>query len=113
MAILEFKFSMIQLQESLDITSMGKLSSVLINPYNLSVILQQVSLQVPAGLSTLTGLTLEEMYVYYTVTKVYALATSKSIRFLLIYHLRLLINTLSCTKSIPYPSSTRALVNLL
>ena len=63
MAILEFKFSVIQLQEALDVTSMGQLSSVLINPYNLSVILQQVSLQLPAGLSMLTGLTVEEMYV--------------------------------------------------
>ena len=44
MAILELKFSMTQLQESLDVTSIGKLSSVLINPYNLSSILQQVSL---------------------------------------------------------------------
>ena len=56
-AILELKFSIVQLQESLDATSMGQLSSVLINPYNLSVILQQVSLQLPAGLSMLTVLT--------------------------------------------------------
>jgi septal ring factor EnvC (AmiA/AmiB activator) len=48
MAILELKFSLMQLQESLDVTSSGKLSSVLINPYNLSTILQQVSLQLPA-----------------------------------------------------------------
>ena len=64
MAILETNLSIIQLQESLDITSVGKLSSVLIKPHNLSNILQQVSLQLPAGLSMLTGLTVEEMYVY-------------------------------------------------
>ena len=40
MAILELKFSIVQLQESLDVTSLGQLSSVLINLYNLSVILQ-------------------------------------------------------------------------
>ena len=80
MAILELKFSAIQLQESLDITSMGQLSSVFINPYNLSAILQQVSLQLPAGLSMLTGLAVEETYVYYTISKVHAIATSKSIR---------------------------------
>jgi septal ring factor EnvC (AmiA/AmiB activator) len=51
MAILELKFSVLQLLEALHVTSMGQLSSVLINPYNLSVILQQVSLQLPAGLS--------------------------------------------------------------
>jgi hypothetical protein len=79
MAILELKFSMTQIQEWLDVTSTGKLSSVLINPYNLSDILQQVSLQLPAGLSMLTGLTTEEMYVYYTVATVHAVATSKSV----------------------------------
>ena len=61
-------------------TSLGQLSSVLINPYNLSVILQQVNLQLPAGLSMLTGLSIQEMYVYYTVAVVHAVATYKSIR---------------------------------
>jgi hypothetical protein len=83
MAMIELKFELIQLQESLDVTSAGKLSSVLINPYNLSVILQQVSLQLPAGLSMLTGLTVEEMYVYYTVAEVHAVATSRNIRLLI------------------------------
>jgi len=64
MAILDLRFSITQMQESLDVTSNGKLSSVLINPYNLSEILQQVSLQLHAGLSMLTGLTIEDMYVY-------------------------------------------------
>ena len=50
MAILDLRFSIMQMQESLDVTSNGKLSSALINPYNLSEILQQVSLQLPAGL---------------------------------------------------------------
>jgi hypothetical protein len=76
MAIVELKFDLLQLQESLDVTSNGKLSSVLISPYNLSNILQQVSLQLPAGLSMLTGLTVEEMYVYYTVAMVHTVATS-------------------------------------
>jgi len=53
---------------------------VLINPQNLSSILQQVSLQLPAGLTMLTGLTVEEMYVNYTVASVYADATSTNIR---------------------------------
>ena len=80
MAIFELKFSITQLQGSLDITSLGQMSSVLINPYNLSVILQHVSLQLPAGLSLLTGLTVEEMYVYYTIVTVHTIATSKNIR---------------------------------
>jgi hypothetical protein len=53
---------------------------VLINPYKLSVILQQVSLQLPQGVSMLTGLAEEDMYVYYTIAMVHAVATSKSIR---------------------------------
>jgi len=61
MAILDLRFSITQLHESLDVTSNGNLSSVLINPYNLSEILQQVSLQLPAGLSMLTGLTVGDM----------------------------------------------------
>ena len=80
MAILDLRFSVTQMQESLDVTSNGKLSSALISPYNLSEILQQVSLQLPAGLSMLTGLTIEDMYVYYTIATVHAVATSKSIR---------------------------------
>ena len=80
MAILELKLSIIQLQEAIDVTSLGQLCSVLIHPYNLSVILQQVSLQLPAGLSMLTGLTVQEMYVYYTISAVHAVATSRNIR---------------------------------
>jgi hypothetical protein len=37
--MMEMKFSLIQVQESLDLTSVGKLSSTLINPYNLSELL--------------------------------------------------------------------------
>jgi hypothetical protein len=51
----------VQLQEAINVTSIGQLSGVLINQYNLSVILQQVSLQLPAGLSMITGLTVEEI----------------------------------------------------
>jgi hypothetical protein len=80
MAILDIKFSLTQLQEALDLTSLGKLSSVLSNPDNLSMILQQVSLQLPPGVSMLTGLTVEDVYVYYTIATVHAVATSKSIR---------------------------------
>jgi hypothetical protein len=80
LAILEFKFSLVQLQESLDVTSVGKLSSNLISPNNLSDLLKQVSLHLPAGTSMLTGLTIEEMYVYYAVANVHATATSRGIR---------------------------------
>jgi len=80
MAILELKSSIIRLQEALDITRLGQLSSVPTNPYNLSVILQQVRLQLPAGLSKLTGLTVQEMYVYYTIATLHAVTSCKNIR---------------------------------
>ena len=80
MAILELKFSVTKIQEALDVTRVGSLSSLLINPYNLSEIQKQVSLQLPAGLTMLTGLSVEDMYVYYTVATVHAIATSTSIR---------------------------------
>jgi hypothetical protein len=43
MATLEMKFCLTQQQEPLDLTSIGKLSSVSIIPYNLSTFLQQVT----------------------------------------------------------------------
>jgi hypothetical protein len=57
-----------------------KLSNVLINPYNISADLQRLSLQLPAGLSMLTGLTVGEMCVYYTAATVHAVDSSKNIR---------------------------------
>jgi hypothetical protein len=72
LAILEMKFSLVQLQGSLDLTSVGKLSSTLINPQNLSELLKQVSLHLPTGTSMLTGLTVQEMYVYYAVANAHA-----------------------------------------
>ena len=80
LAIFEVKFSLAQLQESLDLTSLEKHSCTLINPYNLSTTLQQVSLQLPEGITMLIGITVEEMYVYYAVAAVHAVATTKGIR---------------------------------
>jgi hypothetical protein len=88
MAILGVKFEVAQLQEALDVTSNGKLSSMLIHPYNLLVIFQQVNLQLHAGLSVLVGLTVEKMYVYYAVATVHAVATSRSIRLLIVISLK-------------------------
>jgi hypothetical protein len=47
------KFSLLQLQESLDLTNVGKLSSTLTNPYNLSELVQQVNLDLPKGTQVL------------------------------------------------------------
>ena len=74
-----------QLQEAMDVISLSQLSSVLIHPYNLLKILQQISLQLPAGLTMLTGLTVQEMYLYYAIAVVHAVATSRNINYLWIY----------------------------
>jgi hypothetical protein len=83
--MMEMKFSLIQLQESLDLTSVGKLSSTLINPYNLSQLLQEVNLHLPKSTSMLTGLSIEDMYIYYAVAAVHATATSKTFDILLTF----------------------------
>ena len=102
--MMEMKFSLIQLQESLDLTSVGKLSSTLINPYNLSGLLQQVSLHLPKGTSMLTGLSIEDMYIYYAVATVHATATSRSIRLFIDLPLRAADRsfTLYQTHSLPF-----------
>jgi hypothetical protein len=71
------KFSLIQLQGSLDLTNVGKLSSTLTNPYHLSELLQQINLDLLKGTQMLTGLKIEDMYIYYAVAAVHATATFK------------------------------------
>jgi hypothetical protein len=65
----EIKCSLIQLQESLDLTSVGKLGSTLINPYNLPELLQQVNLHLPKGTSMSSRLSTEDMYIYWSCVK--------------------------------------------
>jgi hypothetical protein len=61
--MMEMKFSLMQLQESLVLTSVGKLSSTSINPYNLSELLQQVNLHLLKGTSMQRGLSIEDLYI--------------------------------------------------
>jgi hypothetical protein len=61
----------------------------------------------------LTGLTVKEMYVYYTVATMHAAVTFKSIRLFTDIPLKAADRYFSCIKSIPYPFSIQALVNSL
>jgi hypothetical protein len=61
----ELKFTVIQLQQSA-----GRLSSVLIPPYNLSKMLQGVTLRLPQDVSLIACCNVENMYVYYEVEAV-------------------------------------------
>lgn len=80
MAVFEIKTCLAQTLTALDMTSLGKLSTSLIRPHNLSDILQQVSLKLTSGTSMITTTTVEDMYIYYDLATVHAAATSDSIR---------------------------------
>jgi hypothetical protein len=54
--------AVIQLQEGLETSATGRLSSVLILPHNLSKILQEVTLRLPQDVSLIAGSNTEDMY---------------------------------------------------
>lgn len=62
------------MQEPSGLTCMGKLCGVYINRYNLSAILQLVSLELLTGLSMIIGLTVEDMYMYVATGRVVAMS---------------------------------------
>jgi hypothetical protein len=71
---------LIQLHEGIDVSSSGRLSSVLVPPHNLSALLQQIVLKLPRDVSFLTGTEVDYMNVYYSVAKVQAYSTAGSIQ---------------------------------
>jgi hypothetical protein len=85
---LQLEQEFIKIHEGLDVTSTGKLSAVLLPPHNLSQILQQVALKLPSDISLLAGTNLEDMFIYYEVSKVHAYTTSSEIRLLIRIPLR-------------------------
>jgi ABC-type transporter Mla subunit MlaD len=70
--VIQLQQSILRLQEGLDTSATGRLSSVLIPPHNLSKILQEVIFKLPPDVSLVAGFTIENMYVYYEVAKVQA-----------------------------------------
>jgi hypothetical protein len=76
---LQLEQEFIKIRQGLDITSTGKLSAELLPPQNLSEILQQVALRLPADVSLLARTSLQDMFVYYEVVTVQAYATSSEI----------------------------------
>jgi hypothetical protein len=77
---LRLQQELMQLHEGIDISSSGRLSSVLVPPNNLSGLLQQFALKLPRDVCLLAGTDLDNMYVYYDVARVQAYATLGSIR---------------------------------
>jgi hypothetical protein len=78
--VIQLQQSALRLQEGLDVSATGRLSSVLIPPSNLSRVLQEVVLRLPQGISLIAGFAIEDMYKYYEVATVQAYATSSNIR---------------------------------
>jgi hypothetical protein len=77
---LRLQQKLIPLHEGIDVSSSGRLSSVLVPPHNLSVILQQVVLKLLRDISLITGMEVNNMHAYYDVARVPAYSTTGSIR---------------------------------
>lgn len=69
-----------QLQESIDVTALGRLSHVLVTPSNLTQILKDITMQLPRDISLITVPTLDTIHVYYEIARVHAVATETGIR---------------------------------
>lgn len=76
----EVNRQLIQLQESLDVTSNGQLSSILLPPEKLNSILKEVVPKLPTGLSLVINTEIDQIYHYYNLAKVSAIAYKNVIR---------------------------------
>jgi hypothetical protein len=107
--VLQLQQSVIQLQEGLEISAAGRLSSVLIPPHNLSKILQEVTLRLPQDISLIAGSNVENMYVYYEVATVQAYATAAAIRLIVRIPLRGADRVMTLFKNVPLPTYSEVL----
>jgi hypothetical protein len=98
--VIQLQQSVLRLQEGLDISATGRLSSVLIPPHNLSKFLQEVVLKLPPDVSLIAGCAIENMYVYYEIAKVQAYATTTAIRLVVRLPLRGADRVMTLFKSI-------------
>lgn len=101
---------LIQLQEALDVTSTGYLSSVLIPPAKLTELLKEIVLKLPVGLSLIVKTELDKIYSYYQIVNVHAISIKNVIRLVIDIPLQ---NThsnfeLYNVKSLPYFDNTLA-----
>jgi hypothetical protein len=80
-AALRLQEEFIELHEGIDVSSSGRLSSILILPNNPSALLQQIALKLPRDVSLITSTDKDNMYIYYDVGRVQAYAMIGEIRF--------------------------------
>jgi hypothetical protein len=91
------------MQEGLETSVTGRLTSVLIPPHNLSKILQEITLRLPQDVSLIAGSNTEDMYeyVHYEVATVQACAATTATR-LLAFRWETQIWSWSFSKVYPY-----------
>ena len=98
------EYELSKLMTGLDVTSNGRLSSLLIPPDKLSKILSSVSQELTHDLSLIASTKLEEMYIYYELADIHAIYQTKYIKLIIEIPLktenRLL--DLYSVKSLPY-----------
>jgi hypothetical protein len=92
------------LQEGLEAYATGRLSSVLILPYNLSRTLQEVIFKLPQDVSLIAGFTTANMYVCYDVTNVQAYASTTTILLVVLLPLRAADRVMTLFRSVPLPA---------
>lgn len=74
---------LIQMQEALDVTATGHLSSILLTPAKLYEILKEIVQKLPNGLSLITDVDLDKVYNYYRMAKVNAVSIKNSVRLII------------------------------
>jgi hypothetical protein len=107
--VVQLQQSVMSLQEGLETSATGRLSSVLIPPHNLSNILKEVILKLPPDVSLVAGFTIENMYVYYDVATVQAYATTTANRLVVRLPLRGADRVMILFRSVPLPAYSNVL----
>lgn len=74
---------LVQMQEALDVTATGHLSSMLLTPVKLYETLREIVPKLPADLSLLTDVELDKVYSYYRLARVHAVSIQNMIRLII------------------------------
>ena len=74
---------LVQMQEALDVTATGHLSSMLLTPVKLYETLREIVPKLPADLSLLTEVELDKVYSYYRLARVHAVSIQNMIRLII------------------------------
>jgi hypothetical protein len=102
--VVQLQQSLMNLQEGMETSATGRLSSVFIPPYNLSKILQEVILKLPQHVSLIAKFSIENMYVNYDVTNVQAYASTTTILLVVRLPLRTADRVMTLFRSVPLPA---------